>query len=74
MRNVRVGIMRITVNGETRELPSTVTVGELVEQLSLKTSQVAIERNRQIVPRATYGQTNLSEGDEIEIVRFIGGG
>ncbi|MGE0755112.1 MAG: sulfur carrier protein ThiS [Alphaproteobacteria bacterium] len=66
--------MRLILNGEEKELAGVDTVAALVEQLQLNATQVAIERNRVIVPRATYGQAALSEGDEIEIVRFIGGG
>ncbi len=66
--------MQIKVNGETREFTAPISVAGLAEALALKPSQVAIERNRQIVPRSTYNDVALSEGDEIEIVNFIGGG
>jgi sulfur carrier protein len=66
--------MRIFVNGEQKELAEVNTVAELVQALQLNPLQVAIERNRQIVPRATYADAALAEDDEIEIVRFIGGG
>ena len=51
-----------------------VLVLALAESLNLNPRQVAIERNRQIVPKSTYGEVTLNDGDEIEIVRFIGGG
>lgn len=73
-RGNRQHIMRITINGETKDLSGVKTVEDMVARLELQTTQVAIERNRQIVPRATYGQALLADGDEIEIVRFIGGG
>lgn len=66
--------MKLTINGESKELSDVQTVAQLVSHLQLEPSQVAIERNRAIVPRATYGEAALSAGDEIEIVRFIGGG
>ncbi len=66
--------MQIKVNGEIREAAEGATVSALVGMLALNPTQVAIERNRQIVPRSTYGDTLLTPGDEIEIVAFIGGG
>lgn len=65
--------MQIKVNGELRESAAK-TVQELVASLGLATNQIAIERNREIVPRSQYGQIPIVEGDVIEIVRFIGGG
>jgi thiamine biosynthesis protein ThiS len=66
--------MQIKVNGECRAFESPLCVQALVERLSLNPKQVAVERNRQIVPRSQYGEMLLSDGDEIEIVHFIGGG
>ena len=65
--------MKIKVNGEPREC-HVATVSELVVHLGLNLGQIAIERNREIVPRSRYSDVALMEGDEIEIVRFIGGG
>jgi len=66
--------MQIKVNGKDYPLQAPITVGALVESLALNTSQVAIERNLEIVPRSRWNETQLSEGDSIEVVRFIGGG
>lgn len=66
--------MQIKLNGKPHMLQAPFSVQALAEQLALKTSQVAIERNLEIVPRSRYGETMLAEGDEIEIVHFIGGG
>lgn len=66
--------MQIKVNGEVREFKAPLSVATLAQVLALNPAQVAIERNREIVPRSTYGEVSLAEGDEIEIVRFIGGG
>ncbi|MBY0407188.1 MAG: sulfur carrier protein ThiS [Rickettsiales bacterium] len=66
--------MQIKVNGEWREFSAPMTVAQLAEALALNTKQVAVEKNRAIVPRATYGDATLADGDEVEIVRFIGGG
>jgi sulfur carrier protein len=66
--------MKITVNGELREVPGATTVRALVELLGLTDGPVAVERNREVVPRAEHLTTELSEGDVLEIVHFVGGG
>lgn len=66
--------MRITINGQTRDLAAPISVQALAEQLQLNLKQVAIERNLEIIPRSRYGEVILDEGDRIEIVQFIGGG
>lgn len=65
--------MQIKVNGEARGVPAA-NVAELVAQLGLNPRQVAIEKNRVIVPRSTYESEPIRDGDEVEIVQFIGGG
>ncbi len=63
----------ISVNGQSR--PRTAdTVGELLQQLQLAESQVAVELNGTIVARESFSTTLLATGDRIEIVRFVGGG
>ena len=66
--------LTVTVNGEPRELPIGSTVADLVAALGLKTSQVAVERNREIVRRAEHASTVLAGGDRLEVVTFFGGG
>jgi thiamine biosynthesis protein ThiS len=66
--------MRLTINGEPREIPGAADVAGLVAALSLDARKVAVERNLEIVPRSLYKATPLSDGDRIEIVHFIGGG
>jgi sulfur carrier protein len=66
--------MRITVNGEFRELTEGTSVRGLVEILGLTDGPVAVERNREVVPRAEHPTTTLAEGDVLEIVHFVGGG
>ena len=66
--------MNIILNGEERALGSVKTLTGLVESLGLDVRKVAVERNLEIVPRSAYGATNLTDGDRIEIVHFIGGG
>ena len=66
--------MRLTINGETRELPAVATLSELIAALELDIRKVAVERNLEIVPRSLHGATPVADGDRIEIVHFIGGG
>jgi sulfur carrier protein len=65
--------MNITVNGEPRELPQGETVRALVARYNLTPEKVAIELNRRLIRSEKY-DTLLSEGDELEIVTFVGGG
>jgi sulfur carrier protein len=64
----------IVVNGETRQVPGGASLVRLVELLGLATGRVAIERNRQIVPRDHWSTTPVAAGDRYEIVQFVGGG
>lgn len=66
--------MHITINGEPRAFAREMTLGELIEQLELDQRRIAIERNMTIIPRNDYPHVELEEGDDIEIVEFIGGG
>ena len=63
----------IRLNGEARRVTAA-TVAELLGQIGLAARKVAVERNREIVPRSQYGETPVAPGDAIEIVHFIGGG
>jgi thiazole synthase/sulfur carrier protein len=67
-------LIEIEVNGESRALPPGSSVAGLLAEIGLDTRKVAVERNREIVPRSTYAATLLAPGDAIEIVHFIGGG
>lgn len=64
----------ITLNGEPREWPAAMTVAQLLEQLEIDTRMVAVEHNRTVVKRAQYAATTINDGDEVEIVSFVGGG
>ncbi|MBE7480412.1 MAG: sulfur carrier protein ThiS [Polyangiaceae bacterium] len=66
--------MKLTVNGEVREVPDGLTVRGLVEHLGLTEGPVAVEKNREVVPRAEHASAALADGDVIEIVHFVGGG
>ncbi len=65
--------MKITINGQEQTCDST-TLAQLIEQLGMKQDRVAVELNRNIVPRTQWQETNLAEGDKLEIVHFVGGG
>lgn len=66
--------MRITINGETRELPEGATLAALLEQLDLAGRRVAFEVNGAIVPRSARDAHRLADGDRVEVVTAIGGG
>jgi thiamine biosynthesis protein ThiS len=67
-------LLILTVNGEPRSFPTRLTVAGLVTALALDIRKVAVELNREIVPRSSYAQVALRSGDTLEIVHFIGGG
>lgn len=66
--------MQIVVNGEAREVPDQLSLAGLVKHLALAPERLAVERNREVVRRAHWTETMLTEGDRIEIVHFVGGG
>lgn len=66
--------MRVMINGEEREVPQGATVAALLEQLALPAGRVAIERNRDILPRAQWAAAAIQPGDSYEIVQLVGGG
>lgn len=65
--------MNLIINGESRSVTAE-SLTALVEQLGMKADRVAIELNRQIVPRDLWSQTALKDGDQLEVVHFVGGG
>ena len=66
--------MRLTVNGEQRQVQAASDISALVAWLGLDERKVAVERNLAIVPRSLWPATALADGDRIEIVHFVGGG
>ena len=64
----------IILNGESRTIESGLTIAALAEKIGLNPSKIAVERNLEIVPRSTLGQVQLADGDQLEIVHFVGGG
>ena len=69
----KINAMKIVINGQEQTF-SPITLARLIEQLGMKQDRVAVELNRNIVPRAQWAETNLAEGDRLEIVHFVGGG
>ena len=66
--------MKVTVNGEEREIEEGATVAQLLRLLSHAPERVAVELNREVVRRALWAETALGEGDRVEVVHFVGGG
>jgi thiamine biosynthesis protein ThiS len=66
--------MTVTINGEPREIPEGLTVAALLDHLGLAAGRVAVERNRDILPRDRWATTEVAPGDVYEIVHFVGGG
>ena len=64
----------IRVNGEHRRVPDKISVAEMLRELGLDPLRVAVERNREIVPRSAIAQVRVEDGDDYEIVHFVGGG
>jgi len=68
------GNLSVRVNGEHRRVPSGTTVAEMVNQLGLDPLRVAVERNLEVIPRSTLREVCVEDGDDYEIVHFVGGG
>ena len=66
--------MQITVNDEPRQTPDAITVAGLLDELGLAGKPVAVEVNRQLVPRQRHAEHRLAAGDKVEIVTLVGGG
>jgi len=66
--------MKITINGEIKELESGVTLDRLLELFSLPSQRVAVELNREVIRRQAWDSTVVRDDDRIEIVHFVGGG
>ena len=66
--------LRITVNEAPKEIDSGITVAQLLEQLKLESRYLAVERNRELVPRSEHARCVLEPNDRLEIVTLVGGG
>jgi len=67
-------MITITLNGEPRTVAAGLSIAALVAELGLNAKKVAVERNLEIVPRSTLAVVRLEDGDQLEIVHFVGGG
>ncbi len=66
--------MRLQINGNEKEFAGGLMLADLIAQLGMKGDRVAIELNREIVSRTQWADTRLNDGDQLEIVHFVGGG
>lgn len=64
----------VVINGQKRAVEPGTTVSTLIADLGLAGKPVAVERNREVVPRAQHASTVVADGDQIEVVTFVGGG
>jgi thiazole synthase len=69
-----IKVIEIQINGEPRRVAGPLSLSDLLAELGLTPEKIALERNREIVPRSAYGQVMIGQGDALEIVHFIGGG
>ena len=67
-------VTAVTINGEARDVDGGATIAEMLRAIGLDPARVAVECNRQIVPRSTLAAVIVAEGDQFEIVHFVGGG
>lgn len=68
------GSASVTINGERRHAAPGTTLAELIAEIGLDPLRVAVERNLEIVPRSTFASVIVEDGDDYEIVHFVGGG
>jgi thiamine biosynthesis protein ThiS len=66
--------LQVRINGEHRRVAEGISIAELVGELGFDPVRVAVERNLEVVPRSTLGDVAVQDGDDFEIVRFVGGG
>ncbi len=66
--------MQVQVNGQWQEVNDGACIAELLTTMALEPRRVAVERNKQLVPRALHGETILTDQDQLEIVTLVGGG
>ena len=66
--------MLLFVNGEQKSCADDTSLAQLIDQLGMKGDRVAVELNREIVARSRWSETELHDGDRLEIVHFVGGG
>jgi thiamine biosynthesis protein ThiS len=67
-------MINVTINGDTHSLEAAMPLLELLSKFDIEHDKVAIEHNREIVPKSTFVDVTVDDGDTLEIVHFIGGG
>lgn len=67
-------MIEIQLNGDSKQVTEGITVHQLIEDLGLDPTKVAVERNREIVSKSLYQEVEIAANDQLEIVHFIGGG
>ena len=70
----QIETVSVRVNGQHRRVPKGISIADLALELGLEPTRVAVERNLEIVPRSRLGQVPVEDGDDYEIVTFVGGG
>jgi thiazole synthase len=68
------GSLGIRVNGEHRRVPGRLSIAGMLNEIGIDPAKVAVERNLDIVPRSTFDEVCVEDGDDFEIVHFVGGG
>jgi thiazole synthase len=68
------GTLQVRINGEHRRVESGISVAQLVREIGFDPQRVAVERNLEVVARSALGDVRVEDGDDYEIVRFVGGG
>ena len=66
--------LSIKINGEPRRVSAGASISQMLAELGLDPTRIAVERNLEIVPRSTLGEVEVRDGDAFEIVHFVGGG
>jgi len=67
-------VITVSINGAARRLPDSTGIAALIEEMGLTGKRIALERNGEIVPRSSFSQLMLADGDKLEIVVAVGGG
>lgn len=66
--------MLLILNGDKKDIPDGATVASFLAELGVPEKGVAVERNLEIIPKSAYASTYLQEGDQLEVIQFVGGG
>lgn len=69
-----MNLINIKLNGQEKNVPEGTTVQNILDEMNITNKMIVVEKNLEILPKDQYGSYNVSEGDNIEIVGFFGGG